>query len=364
MGKKAAPPPAAEVAPPHDPDPAPVAEEIEEQSKVDCDFIFPDGAEYHGQYFRKGEEIFMHGDGCLQSGPEVFQGQFEMGQYRHGTFKSCSGSTYKGWFRGSLYHGYGEYVWPDGQRKYSGMWADGQMHGRGSYSNFLFGQDVAFKDYFTVRGRFASSARAQEQAKQEYLAAYCPAYAQSATAALMTLATKAAPAEPVDPKKKGKAAVEEDAGIPEEVLRMLLFPHEDASPEAADTRAKIEQMVSGPFPDAGSLTPAVVAPFVAAFGEAAESPGSVTVYESNRVGQCGRLDFRRLHMEQLAHIGQVVEFCCREAEPGALLALVFVNIGAEYDVAAAKWKLIHLEMVPALAGGGDLPPAEEKKGKK
>lgn len=360
MGKKAA--PVADVASP-DHDSIPAAEEpLEERSKVDCDFIFPDGAEYHGQYFKKGDEIWMHGDGCLQSGPEVFQGQFDMGQYRHGKFTSCSGATYQGWFRGSLYHGFGEYIWPD-KRKYCGLWANGQMHGRGTYTNFLFGEDVVFKNYFTVNGRFASSARAQEQAKKEYMAAYCPDYVHHATAALIMLVSKAAPAEPADPKKKGKASAEEDPGVSDEVLKAMFYPHEDTSAEAIDMRTKMEQMVSGPFPDAHSLTPAALASFVSAFADGAEKPGNVIVYESNQPGQCGHLDVRRLQIEQLAHIGQVVEFCCPEAEPGALVALVFVNVSSEYDVAAALWKLIHVEAAP-LHGGGAEPSSEDKKGRK
>merc|ERR1712060_889235 len=127
-----------------------------------------------------------------------------------GTFKSCNGALYVGHFRNNLFHGPGEYSWPDG-RKYKGMWKSGYMHGHGQFNNFSFGVDRFFKG-FSIDGRFSSSREEQEMAKQAFLAEYATEYIRSATVALSEIAGKMAPAEPVDPKAKGKKA-----DIPEDV---------------------------------------------------------------------------------------------------------------------------------------------------
>ena len=54
---------------------------------------------------------------------------------RIGRYTSCRGGVYSGCFRKGLFHGPGEYIWPDG-RKYAGMWQGGAMHGRGQFENF------------------------------------------------------------------------------------------------------------------------------------------------------------------------------------------------------------------------------------
>lgn len=346
--------------------------EVEEQpeeteppgEQLDGDFTFPDGSEYSGQYFKKGDEISLHGNGRLLSGPEVFQGTFERGQYKMGKFKSCNGAVYVGHFRNNLFHGPGEYCWPDGKKKYKGMWKMGCMHGHGLFDNFSFGVDRFFKG-FSIEGRFSSSREEQEVAKRTFLAEYATEYIRSSTAVLNEIAGKMVPAEPVDPKAKKKADVPDDVS-PEDV-KVILVPNpppdnEEETPEAAAERNAIETLVSGPFPDASAIKPATFQAFVKCFVEGAENPGEITVYEDRL--QSAQFDGQRLRCEQLEHVGQAVEFRVPEAEIGALSMLVLINTSTEYAVEDAKWKLIHCEDMPPPAGQEEElppPPAGKKK---
>merc|ERR1719316_867241 len=181
-----------------EPVPAPVAEKEEEPPKDDViigdlkdgEFLFQDGAVYTGSYLKTKDEVLMHGEGILQSGPEVFQGTFEKGQYKEGTFKSCNGAIYTGSFLENKFHGLGEYTWnakmPD-ERTYKGMWKSGYMHGHGEFVNFSFGVNKSFRG-FCYRGRFSSAREEQEQIKTAFLTEYGGEVSKSATNALKDLA--------------------------------------------------------------------------------------------------------------------------------------------------------------------------------
>merc|ERR1712039_304986 len=99
--------------------------------------------------------------GRLQSGSDLFEGSFEHGLYRFGRYVSGRGAIYEGYFRRGLFHGPGEYTWPNDVRKYRGMWKDGAMHGRGEFENFSIDVDRVFKG-FCINGKFNSSLEKQE----------------------------------------------------------------------------------------------------------------------------------------------------------------------------------------------------------
>jgi len=84
--------------------------------QLDGEFVFPDGSEYRGQYFWKGEKASMHGKGRLQIGSDVFEGTFANGLYQVGKYTSCSGTVYDGSFRNNQFHGLGQFLWPDGRK--------------------------------------------------------------------------------------------------------------------------------------------------------------------------------------------------------------------------------------------------------
>eukprot|EP00747_Dinoflagellata_sp_TGD_P183361 gnl/TRDRNA2_/TRDRNA2_38191_c0_seq1.p1 gnl/TRDRNA2_/TRDRNA2_38191_c0~~gnl/TRDRNA2_/TRDRNA2_38191_c0_seq1.p1 ORF type:complete len:316 (+),score=93.33 gnl/TRDRNA2_/TRDRNA2_38191_c0_seq1:95-1042(+) len=285
---------------------------------LDGKFTFQDGATYEGEYMKKGDDICLHGEGWLISGPEQFKGLFEKGLYKEGKYTSCNGAVYNGSFNKNIFHGFGEYNWPDG-RVYKGMWKDGLMHGRGQFSNFSFGADKVFKG-FCVEGRFASSREGQLDARKQFLAEYGEEYRSSALAALQ-----------------------------EPDLEVLLVPtgDEEDKPELSAERASVEEIVAGPFPDAAGVALAKVQAMVALLAEgASEKPPQVTVLEE-REQSATSFDGKRLKREQLQHVGQAVEFVTSDAEPGALSVLVLANVCTEYDSTLARWKIIHYEEVPA-----------------
>jgi len=315
---------------------APVVEEEKEEVKEDPgevkegEFLFQDGATYTGFYLKKNDEIVMHGEGILQSGPEVFQGTFEKGQYKEGTFKSCNGAIYVGHFLENKFNGLGEYTWnakmPD-ERNYIGMWKNGYMHGHGQFMNFSFGVHKNFKG-FAYKGRFSSAREEQEQLKESFLSEYSSEVTISATNAFKEL-TEKSPVEihksylvPTPPTEEG---VEE-------------------KPEAVLERTNAEELVTGPFP----INTAVAGPALQAFGarlaDDAEKPLRVTVLEDREQSQ---FLSGRLRREQLQYVGQAVEFEAPDAEVGAVRAAVLLNISSAFDIAAAKWKLVHIEEVPA-----------------
>jgi len=324
MGKKAAP-----VA-------APVAEEEKEVVAEDLgelkegDFIFQDGATYTGAYLKKNDEVIMHGEGILQSGPEVFQGRFEKGQYKEGTFKSCNGAIYNGHFLENKFNGLGEYTWnakmPD-ERTYIGMWKNGYMHGHGQFMNFSFGVHKTFRG-FSYRGRFSSARQEQEQLKRAFLAEYGSECAKSATSAFRDLAEKTAseiPSSFLVPTSPTEEGVEE-------------------KPEAALERASIEELVSGPFPSSTGVTAAALQAFAGRLAEDAEKPLQVNVLEDKEQTQCAS---GRLRHEQLQHVGQAVQFEAADAEVGAVRVAILLNVSSVFDISGAKWKLVHIEEVPA-----------------
>lgn len=345
MGKKAATP-----EPTTEEEPAPVEPPTEQ---LKGEFIFPDGSEYKGEYLKKGEQVTIHGEGRLQTGPEIFEGIFEMGAYREGKFISCNGAVYTGQFRHNLFYGSGEYLWSTAAeaRRYKGMWRDGKMHGRGSFSNFSFGVDATFEG-FSFEGRFGSGAKEQEEMKKAFLDVYTQEYANSATGALRDIAARMPPAEPPEKgKKKAAEPVEEEVEPPREYF-VSGAPTDggDDSPEMAADRAAVEEYVAGPFPEISVINPATFTAFVASFAEGAEKPGQVCVYEEKSKAE--HFDGQRLKREQLEYAGQGVEFFAPEAAPGAISVVVFVSTSPQCDPTNARWKMVYLESVP---------PAEEEE---
>eukprot|EP00929_Paragymnodinium_shiwhaense_P096900 TRINITY_DN5863_c0_g1_i1.p1 TRINITY_DN5863_c0_g1~~TRINITY_DN5863_c0_g1_i1.p1 ORF type:complete len:323 (+),score=75.24 TRINITY_DN5863_c0_g1_i1:86-1054(+) len=319
MGKKGAPPAAASPTPDDEP-----KKEEPVSVQLEGDFVFKDGSTYSGQYLKIGEDIFMHGDGELATGPEQFKGLFDNGAYKSGKYTACSGATYEGAFRNGVYHGYGEYNWPDG-RAYKGTWKEGYMHGRGAFLNFSFGVDNRYVG-FCLDGRYSSNREEQEEMKQTFLSEYFSDYTSSASLALKDLAARASPeGGPKDFFSPAPAA-----------------EGEEESPDAAAERASMAELLDGPQVEPAALQQAALQAFAARLEEGAEKPLSPKVYEDRRqAGTC--LNMQRLKHQQLQHVGQCVEFSAPDAEPGSLAVVVLINVSREYDVAKAKWKVAHLE---------------------
>lgn len=313
------------MAPKKAPEPEPVKEEKKEEEPpaeiLQGEWVFQDGSTYSGQYMKKGDSICLHGEGKLLSGPEIYEGTFANGMYKVGTFVSCSGGVYNGNFRDNKYHGVGNYRWPEG-REYRGTWKDGNMHGMGMFLNFSVGQDKRFVG-FSLNGKFSSGVKEQEKAKEEFLEEYGGQCTQSASSALRDLAERATA-----------------DGAPAE-----FFVPQGQEPEETAEKAAIEEIVTGPFPEASAASQALVQAFVARLAEGAEQPLQVSLYDG--LGEAERLDKQRLKRPQLQMVGQAVEFFAPEAEAGALKLLVLVNVSSEYAIEDAKWKLVHCEVVPA-----------------
>mmetsp|Transcript_116171 Transcript_116171/g.339772 ORF Transcript_116171/g.339772 Transcript_116171/m.339772 type:complete len:361 (+) Transcript_116171:67-1149(+) len=359
MGKKAAqtPEPPKEEEPVEEPEPPPL--------QLQGDFVFPDGSEYSGQYLKKAENVCFHGEGHFISGPEVFKGSFEHGGYKKGSYESCNGSVYTGNFFNGVFHGPGDYIWPDG-RVYRGMWKDGKMHGRGQYENFSFGIDKLIEG-FSLNGSFLSSVRGQEEAKKTFLDEYAVEYKGSATAALRDIVAKmdaaAKAAEPVETKKGAPPGPPPTPiRVPKEYLVPLPPPQgETEEPEAAAERAAVEQIVAGPFPapDAPAISLAKLKAFAELFPEGSSQQGQVLLYETKE--DCERFEGNRLRCEQLSHVGQGVELWNPQAEGGHVRVMVLVNVASDYDVSRVRWKVAHCEEV---ALPEDAAPPPEEGGKK
>lgn len=320
-------------------EPAPASAKVEEKSKqgkdvheepppqlIDGDFVFQDGSTYSGQYCAlPGEDIKFHGTGILQTGPETFEGTFEHGHYKFGKYKTCSGALYVGDFRNNLFHGVGEYLWPDG-RLYRGTWREGRMHGRGLYYNFSVGADKAFSG-FSLWGKFSSEAGDQAEAKRVFMAEYGGECTHSADACLHALAQHdGAPAEFLVPPPP-------ESG-------------EHESPEAAAARAAVEEIVTGPFPPASSTSQALMQAFVAKLGSSEGSEKLLKVNVLADANEASSFDGKRLKRQQLQVVGQCIEFLSVNPEPGSLSALVLVNVSLDPDIAKAKWKVVHCQVVP------------------
>jgi len=320
-----------------------VAEEPPDTNEIlDGDFTFPDGSFYRGEYVLRSGKPVMHGNGRLETGPEVFKGSFEEGQFREGRYSGSDGSVYKGSFFNDKFHGRGEYTWTDG-RLFKGMWKDGLMHGRGEFVNFSFGADRVFQG-FCVHGHFSSSLEGQENARRDFLAEYGTAFAQSATCALSRLSSLVGPAE-VDPKAK-KGAVED---VPVEIPSEFAVPADQEDVKSAE-RAEIEQQFCrGPFPDGPVFKATALAAFAANFADGAENPGEVKVVEGSGNEQFGGFDTSRLVSEQLNYAGQAVVFATPDAEGGALCRLVLVNASSGGDADKANWKVVFCEDVAVAA---------------
>lgn len=319
--------------------PAAVSPDLEEQAvdnepgeTKEGDFLFQDGATYTGSYLKKGDEIVMHGEGMLQSGPEVFQGTFEKGQYKEGTFKSCNGAIYLGHFLDNKFHGLGEYTWnakmPD-ERTYVGMWKNGYMHGFGQFMNFSFGVHKNFNG-FAFKGYFSSAREEQAQLRRSFLDEYGGECSKSAVAAFRDLAANTAPEMPLSflvPRPPTEEGVEEP-------------------PEAVFERASTEELVEGPFPASTAVAAPALQAFAARLADDAEKPLRVTVLEERDLSQYVS---GRLRHDQLQYVGQAVEFEAPDAEVGAVRIAVLLNVSTIFDINVAKWKLVHIEEVQAPA---------------
>mmetsp|Transcript_54517 Transcript_54517/g.130013 ORF Transcript_54517/g.130013 Transcript_54517/m.130013 type:complete len:363 (-) Transcript_54517:72-1160(-) len=361
MGKKGAP----------TPEPPPVVEEekVEEEPPLEQhegEFCWPDGSSFAGQYFTKGEKRWIQGKGKLQTGQEVFDGDFDQqGFYKEGTYMIGERTVYEGKFRNNLFHGPGTYYWPDG-RTYRGMFQNGVMHGRGDFENFSFGIDKVFSG-FAIKGDFKSSLAAQAESREVYLKEYTASYAASASAMLTDLLSKLQPPEPADPKEKGKKKGEvEDVAVP--IPKEFIVPPQPAedapaaedpaaeaeAKEASAVRATVAELVSGPFPETVKLES--LKHFAAHFAKGAEKPGAVTVLDTTD-GLVGG----RLKQAQLEHYGQGVELQNPHAEPAALKAIVVVNISSSYCPEETSWRIVHTEDAPVPE---DHDEHDHKKGKK
>eukprot|EP00927_Polykrikos_kofoidii_P073626 TRINITY_DN69646_c0_g1_i1.p1 TRINITY_DN69646_c0_g1~~TRINITY_DN69646_c0_g1_i1.p1 ORF type:complete len:329 (-),score=65.01 TRINITY_DN69646_c0_g1_i1:452-1438(-) len=327
MGKKAAP-----ASPPVEVE----KEEVKEEPKgeqLEGEFIFPDGSTYSGQYLKLNDDVCLHGTGQLKTGPESFVGTFEKGAYKDGLYTACSGALYKGTFRNNLFHGVGNYNWADG-RAYRGCWKDGLMHGPGQFMNFSFGVDHCFTG-FSVEGRYASNRDDQETMKQRFLETYCGECSRSACLAIKDLASRATP-----------------EGCPKEFFVLGEPPAgEEEKPEMIAERALAVETVAGPFPEPASVQQLAIQAIAARLEEGAEGPLSPVVIEDLAPrSPSSSFDVKRLKKDQLRYVGQCVEFAALDAlEPGSLRFVVLVNISAEYDIAKARWKLVHVEEVPTPA---------------
>mmetsp|Transcript_20090 Transcript_20090/g.36326 ORF Transcript_20090/g.36326 Transcript_20090/m.36326 type:complete len:359 (-) Transcript_20090:40-1116(-) len=357
MGKKGAPPP--------DPQPAAEEEQVEvepQEEQLEGEFCWPDGSAFTGQYCTKGDKKWLQGRGKLQTGQEVFEGEFDQGFYKEGTYTIGERLVYEGLFRNNLFHGPGVYYWPDG-KTYRGMFQHGVMHGIGNFDSFSFGVDKVYSG-FAVKGQFMSSLTGQAAGKQAYLEEYQAAYSSSASAMLSELLTKMSPPEPTDPKeKKGKKGDVEDAPVPipkdHLVPPLPPEPEEGAEPdpeaqEALATLAAVDEVATGPYPATMKLES--LKHFAAHFTTGAEKPGQVTVFETAE-----RCAGGRLKCAQLEHYGQGVEFLNPFAEPAALKAIVIVNMSRKYCPEEASWRIIHTEDVPIPEDHDD---HDHKKGKK
>lgn len=322
--------------PPAEDEGAPVEDVPEEQLKGD--FVFPDGSTYKGQYLQKGTIRTIHGEGILQSGPEVFQGTFERGLYKKGTYTGCNGAVYSGTFKDNQFHGFGEYRWPD-SRSYKGMWKDGKMHGRGKFSNFSFGADQT-KEGFSVAGEFASSWAKQQEDKKRFLAEYGAEYQASALAALKDMAEKAGAAGSMEPVKH--------------YLVPFTPEDEEEAPEDKEERTKVEELVMGKFPTAEEVLPATLQALVAGLEivEGEEAPRTkVSVVEASAESVCihpsrfkGTGQWGVLASQQLQHVGQCVEFTTPGSETGTP-RLALTNVSRDFDVSQTAWKIVHYDEI-------------------
>lgn len=331
MAPKKAPSPEPQVA-----DDEPQEEAVPEEW-LKGDFVFPDGSTYKGQYLQKGTVKTIHGEGILQSGPEVFQGTFERGSYKKGTYTGCNGAVYSGTFKDNQFHGFGEYRWPD-SRSYKGMWKDGKMHGRGKFSNFSFGADQT-KEGFSVAGEFASSWAKQQDAKKRFMAEYGAEYLASATAALKDLTEAAAGSM--------------------DAIKQYLVPYtpedEEEAPEDKEERTKVEELINGKFPTPEEILPATLQALVAGLelADGDEAPKTkVSVVESSAESVCMNSSrFKAsgqwgvLASQQLQHVGQCVEFTTPGAEANAP-RLVLANVSRDFDASQAAWKIVHYDEIP------------------
>lgn len=86
---------------------------------------------YQGDYNDEGEK---HGFGLYvwEDGDE-FEGEYKNDSMHKGTFRYVSGSSYEGEFRDNLKHGIGIFRYPDGT-EYEGEWQEDQKHGRGVFT--------------------------------------------------------------------------------------------------------------------------------------------------------------------------------------------------------------------------------------
>lgn len=312
--KKAVEAPPAEEA--SSPPPEPAAEQL------DGEFLFQDGSTYSGQYQRVGEDVCLHGQGVLVTGPESFKGTFERGCYKEGKYTACSGAVYVGGFRDNLFNGFGEYHWPNG-RTYKGTWKDGFMHGRGLFLNFSYGVDKLFTG-FSVNGRYSSNREEQDALKRRFLEEYGGIVGRSAGAAL------------------AEAAAD---------LKSFLVPAAptDGEEPDAERRAALE-IVDGPFPEEGATTPEALQAFAAHLEEGSERPLAINVMEERSLPTGGFDAPARLLRDQLQHAGQCVAFSLPGAEAGGLALVVLVNVSKEYDPASARWKVVHVEEGGAPSG--------------
>lgn len=322
-------------------DAAPPPEESEDEKEepvtelFDGHFLFPNGSTYSGQHTKVNDEVCMHGSGELYSGAggcESFKGTFEKGFYKKGRFTSCAGAVYTGGFRDNRFHGIGEYHWADG-RGYRGTWRDGSFHGRGRFINFTFAVDHPYVG-FSIDGRFDSAPEEQSRLKHEFMSEYTAELKKSSYFALKELARKA---------------------TPEQASRVYFVKSLEAAENGKIPPCPEEQYFTGPYLERTALKAPDIQEFVARLEAGGEGKPLLMVNilelkaSESAAPWSGFIPADRLKLEQLRCSGQCIEFIDPEhasAQPGAVQHVVLVNVSADDEVSKAKWKVVHVAVVP------------------
>merc|ERR1712151_1224821 len=111
----------------------------------------------------------------------------------------------------------------------------------------------------------------------------------------------------------------------------------------------ILEIVAGPFPEAATLQQAGVQAVASRFEADAERPLVPDILEERNPASSRFDREKRLLRDQLQVVGQCVEFAVPDAEAGAASLVVLVNVSREYDIAKARWKVVHVHYEEAAA---------------
>merc|ERR1712217_499812 len=123
---------------------------------------------------------------------------------------------------------------------------------------------------------------------------------------------------------------------------MVPVPVDDEDVKAAAERDAVSDLVAGPFPEATILQQAGLQAVASRLEADAERPLAPDILEERTPASSRFEREKRLLREQLQVVGQCVEFVVPDAEAGAVSLVVLVNVSREYDVAKARWKVVHV----------------------